>query len=120
MVREKKRQVASMSSKGDEVRKGDITENDLLSQLIKANMASDVDEDTRMSEEEVVSRESGCLSSMTNVLTTMYSEIPSILLAGYEVSIFAFIFSPITNSHGKIQNMQTTASVTWHLRISSY
>ena len=48
--------LAASREKGRGVEKKDITERDLLTLLIKANMATDIPENQRLSDEEVLAR----------------------------------------------------------------
>ena len=54
LIREKK--AAVLSEKSSSVEKKDVQGRDLLSLLIKANMATDIPENQRMTDDEVLSR----------------------------------------------------------------
>jgi hypothetical protein len=57
MIAEKKAAVlAALDQETSKVGKKDIQGKDLLSLLIKSNLASDMDEKSRMSDEEILSR----------------------------------------------------------------
>ena len=58
LVREKREAVIAESRGDGSVGKQDVQGRDLLSLLIKANMATDVPDEERLSEEEVLSRTS--------------------------------------------------------------
>jgi len=73
------------------VGKQDVKGHDLLSLLIKSNIAADIPESMRMSDSEIVSRERlfSCLGfvlcSRTREMTWVL-EIPTFLLAGHETT----------------------------------
>ena len=64
---------------------------DLLSLLIRANMATDLPDNARMTDEEVLARESDskyCDSNRDVDLPMLYEEVPTFLLAGHETTRF--------------------------------
>ena len=67
----------------------DVGGQDLLSLLIKANIAADMPESMRMSDSEILSREHivpfPCLSTRSHIMTYIL-EVPTFLLAGHETS----------------------------------
>ena len=56
MVEKKAAILAEARQKGREVERKDVTDRDLLTLLIKANMATDIPESQRLSDEEVLAR----------------------------------------------------------------
>lgn len=73
------------------VGKQDVQGHDLLSLLIKSNIAADIPEDMRMSDSEIVSRErpfscSGLCSMFKDMGITCVLEIPTFLIAGHETT----------------------------------
>lgn len=58
--------LAESREKGRGVERKDLKERDLLTLLIKANMATDIPESQRMTDEEVLARECCSLCSFTS------------------------------------------------------
>lgn len=71
------------------VGKQDVCGHDLLSLLIKSNIASDVPESMRMSDSEILFRELSppfpTLSARVSIITCVL-EVPTFLLAGHETT----------------------------------
>ena len=76
--------IAELSSDGV-VEKRDVQGHDLLSLLIKSNIASDMPENMRMSDSEILSRKVPCVS-LHDLQLNANSEVPTFLLAGHETS----------------------------------
>ena len=73
------------------IERQDVGGHDLLSLLIKANIAADMPESMRMSDSEILSREH--IASFPNLvfrfgvmIMTYILEVPTFLLAGHETS----------------------------------
>jgi cytochrome P450 len=92
MISEKKTEILAITE-GDAnsgVEKRNIQGRDLISILIKANMARDIPDNARMTDEEILSRESGSGNSRWN--TDEIEEIPTFLLAGHETTRYLRFF----------------------------
>ena len=90
MIAQKKTEILTteIGGKGG-VEKRNIQGRDLLSLLMKANMATDIPDHARMTEEEILARElnSGCRAFSGNTDGVVgFKEIPTFLIAGHETS----------------------------------
>ena len=90
MISQKKAEILSSTeadSKG-RVEKKNIQGRDLLSLLIKANMATDIPDHARMTDEDILARKSSSSSVLSaEILTTMrFKEVPTFILAGHETT----------------------------------
>jgi hypothetical protein len=88
LIQDKKAAVlAELSSDGaGVVEKHDVQGHDLLSLLIKSNIASDMPANMRMSDSEILSRKCP-FSALAAMLKSMIDlEVPTFLLAGHETS----------------------------------
>jgi hypothetical protein len=90
MISQKKAEILSSSeidSKG-RVEKKNIQGRDLLSLLMKANMATDIPDHARMTDEDILARKSlSGYSAFGRKLTAMrFEEVPTFLLAGHETT----------------------------------
>ncbi|VDB85149.1 unnamed protein product [Peniophora sp. CBMAI 1063] len=80
LISEKKEAILREASSGSSLEKKDIQGNDLLSLLIRANLASDLPENARMSDEDIL------------------SQVPTFLVAGHETTSTAVAWALYTMS----------------------
>jgi cytochrome P450 len=88
LIQDKKAAVlAELSSDGTGVvEKHDVQGHDLLSLLIKSNIASDMPTNMRMSDSEILSRKYLFSALAANFDSMVVLEVPTFLLAGHETS----------------------------------
>jgi hypothetical protein len=90
IISQKKSEILSSSeidSKG-RVEKKNIQGRDLLSLLMKANMAADVPDHARMTDKDILARKSSSYYVLSAEILTMmrFEEVPTFLLAGHETT----------------------------------
>jgi hypothetical protein len=79
----------SATSKSSAVEKSDIVGRDLLSLLVKANMATDLKEEQKMSDEDVLARACLLLLRFQLLIKRTWTEIPTFLVAGHETTRYS-------------------------------
>ena len=70
LIRDRKEAILHGSATKPDIEKRDVQSRDLLSLLIKANLATDVPESQRLSEDEVLSRTCSLMASSAAPLTS--------------------------------------------------
>ncbi|KAF8127233.1 cytochrome P450 [Boletus edulis] len=76
---------ASATEKG-EIEKNSLHGRDLLSLLVKANMATDIPESQRLSDEDVLARTFSPLRNLSFDSYAFFVEVPTFLVAGHETT----------------------------------
>ena len=85
---------ASATEKG-EIEKNSLRGRDLLSLLVKANMATDIPESQRLSDEDVLARAFFPIRGYGMKFYAFFTEVPTFLVAGHETTRYDTIFSEI-------------------------
>ncbi|VDB87035.1 unnamed protein product [Peniophora sp. CBMAI 1063] len=86
-----------LASGESKVQRKDVVGKDLLSLLVRDNMASDIPEDSRMTDEEVLAQVLAPYSFRTLPALTRSSWVPTSLLAGHETTFTAALGRALTN-----------------------
>ena len=76
LIRERKEAILHGSATKPGIEKQDVQSRDLLSLLVKANLATDVPESQRLSEDEVLSRAYSSTASSAAPLTSAFQRSP--------------------------------------------